>query len=90
MDEPIAREDPVTIDRKIDEPGSRIARRRQDRVVLDAGEQDLVPTRRQHRIVPFRTPAGEDDLGRLRPDQGCNLLARILEDGARPPALGVR
>src|SRR5262249_37802108 len=51
---------------------------------------DLLPTGRQHRVVAFRTPAGEDDLARPRPDEGCNLLARILKDGARAPALGMR
>src|SRR5262249_1459071 len=85
----VAHHDPVMIDGKIDEPGPGIACRRQHRVVLNASEQDLVPPGRQHRVVPFRAAAGEDDLARPRTEEGCNLLARILHARARAPALGM-
>jgi hypothetical protein len=58
--------------------------------VLDPGKQDLVPAGRQHRIVAFRAAAGEDDLACPRTDEGGNLLARILHNGAGAPALGMR
>ena len=46
--------------------------------------------RGQHRIVGLRAAAGEDDLGRLGADQRRHLLARVLDETAGPPALGMR
>ena len=82
-------DDAVLARRQRNHLGARRARRGEHRVVLDRRNADGLPAARHHTIIGFRCAAGEHDLARLGADQRGDLLARGIDHGTHPPALGV-